>query len=215
MTSPLRRMLLVVFCVVAAVLYWQYRDTVTEDRGRLETFRHDDAIVLYWPSTVEVPFELRLREAFDLWKGETGRFVLALNSPGGALREGNRVIELIRRMQQTHRVDTFVGAQQECLSMCVPIFLQGNERIAAASSAWMFHEPRRVNFISGKDEGGLESEQRFFAERFFERHFVNSPMNRAWREQLQREWVGKDVWRSGQDLVAENSGIITSLRLAP
>jgi hypothetical protein len=48
--------------------------------------------------------------------------------------------------------------------------------------------------------------------RFFERYYVNSPMTPAWREQLEKQWAGKDIWKTAEDLIREGSGIVTDLR---
>ena len=36
-------------------------------------------------------------------------------------------------------------AGRTCASMCVPIYLQGHERFAAASSLWLFHDAAKMD----------------------------------------------------------------------
>lgn len=202
----------VVLCCVAALLYWQNQKAILKDRGQFDAVSENGVVFLFWRGEIRVPMVSQLEAAFAQWETRTRHFVLDLDSPGGALREGNRVIDLIGRIQKTHKLDTRVGARRICLSMCVPIFLQGQNRIASSSSQWMFHEPRRINYFTGEEGAGLEVENRFFAERFFDRYFVNSPINPEWRDQLRQAWKGQEVWRSGQQLFEERSNIITELR---
>jgi Clp protease len=170
-----------------------------------------DAVIFYWRSEVETPMARRFEEAFDEWKDKTSRIVIDLNSPGGAIREGEAVIREIDYMKRTHIVDTRVRNRRACYSMCVPIFLQGEERTAAATARFMFHEPTAYDYFTGEKVDEPAFEKNLTSRRFFERYFVNSPMDPVWREKLSREWRGKDVYRSGRELVDEESNIVTAL----
>lgn len=200
-----------IFIAIAAWLYWQHTERLFEDKGRLAVYQEGDAVVLEWHSSVRLPMEQRFKEAFREWAGRTGHFIIDLHSNGGALREGNRVIEEINAMKRTHRITTRVQGRHGCLSMCVPIFLQGDERIASARSRWMFHEPRAFDYFDGTEASQPEFERQYYSNRFFDKYFTNSPMAPDWRENLRIEWVGKDVWKTGQELVDERSNIITGL----
>lgn len=173
---------------------------VTEEGG---------AAVFRWHEAVEAPMAYRFREAFEASKDKTDRIIIDLASPGGALAEGRSVIEEIERMKATHRVTTRVGPGATCASMCVPIFLAGEERLASSNSAFMFHEPSSVDYFTDKKANKPAFEQRMDAERFFERYFTQSPVDAAWREKLRQEWTGRDVWKTGEELVAEKSGVVT------
>ncbi len=208
------KLLLVAAVAIAAGLYWLQQSQVYENKGRLSARQLSDAsntVVLSWHSDIEVPMVRRFEEAFAEWRSKTARFVVDLNSRGGALLEGRKMIELIDRMNRSHTVDSNVGPGAGCLSMCVPIYLQGQTRMASASSRWMFHEPQYYELFSDEKADGNERERKALAGRFFEKYFVNSPITPAWREQLKAEWQGKDVWRTGQQLVDEGSGVITQL----
>lgn len=199
----------------AGYMAWQLQQSIYENKGRLAAKLDPsarDTVVLSWNSDIDVPMERRFSEAFDEWRVKVRRFVIDLHSPGGSLAEGRKVIKLINRMKRTHRVDTRVSAHHSCLSMCVPIYLQGQTRYAAANSKWMFHEPRSYDFVTGEEVSGPKNEQDGLSKRFFERYFTNSEMNAAWRRKLEQEWRGQDVWRSGSQLVDENSNIIHQLQ---
>lgn len=169
------------------------------------------AIVLGWEGAVAAPMAHRFRDAFEAVKGESDRIVIELASPGGALIEGRAVIAEIERMKKTHAVETRVRDGDLCTSMCVPIFLAGEARIAGPSSRFMFHEPTSVDVFTEEEERKPAFEKRMDAERFFERYFERSPMDPQWREKLRRDWKGRDVWKTGADLVAEGSGVVTGL----
>ncbi len=149
----------------------------------------------------------RFEEAFNVWSDKTDKFVIKLNSRGGALREGRLVIELIEQMKKTHLIETNVESGAFCLSMCVPIYLRGERRVAASDSLWMFHQPTAYDFITG-DKVSTNEDRLIAGERFVEKYFVSSEINQEWLKRLKQQWIGKDVWYSGQQLVGENSNVI-------
>lgn len=184
---------------------------IYETGPQLRVHEEGGAVVFAWDKAVEAPMAHRFREAFDAWKDRTDRIVIDLQSPGGALVEGRAVIGEIERMRATHRVDTRVAAGATCASMCVPVFLAGEDRVAAPTSRFMFHEPSSVDFITDEKVRKPAFERRRDAERFFERYFTRSPMNAQWREKLREDWKGRDIWKTGEELVAEESGVVTRL----
>lgn len=199
---------------LSVVLITRTEQTIFQNEGRLVVKPDNEdpnAVVFIWRSEVAVPMARRFAEAFDEWKYEANRIIIELNSPGGALIEGEAVIRVIEKMKRTHIVDTRVLPRRSCFSMCVPIFLMGEQRTAAPNSQFMFHEPTAFDQFTGEvvDEPKFERER---ASRiFFNRYFVNSPMDPEWRDWLAVEWKGKDVFRSGRDLVEEGSNIVTVL----
>jgi len=214
MPLKLNQIALVVMVAIAGYMAWQLQQSIYENKGRLVAELDPssrDTVIFSWNSEIDVPMEQRFIEAFDKWQYKVARVVIDLHSPGGSLTEGRKVINVINRMKSTHRVDTRVGSHHSCLSMCVPIYLQGQTRYAAANSKWMFHEPRSYDVFTGEEVKGPTSEQRDLSERFFAKYFTNSEMNSAWRTQLEQEWRGKDVWRTGSQLVDEGSNIIHQL----
>ena len=185
----------------------------TFNRGRLDV-RYDETTAvttLTWRSGVEAPMARRFQEAYDETRDQTRRYEIVLDSNGGALAEGRRVINILNAMKRDHQVDTFVGARDKCLSMCVPIFLQGETRRGHARSRWMFHQPTAYDSVTGEKASVSHFEKQMTAEIFFDRYFVQSPMAPDWRDDLARQWVGRDVWKTGQELWDEGSGVLTDL----
>jgi len=214
MKMPLNRLALVMLFALASYMAWDYQDKLLADKGRLKISQSQiipGAVEFSWSTEIKVPMEQRFIDGFNKWRDKTDHFIISLHSPGGALREGRKVIEVIKQMKKTHKVDTYVGPQRACLSMCPPIFLQGQNRIAHSSSVWMFHEPSSVDFFTDKKLREPEFERRAMVRRFVDRYFVNSPIDPKWRKKLLQAWKGKDIWASGAQLVAEKSNIITRM----
>ena len=170
-----------------------------------------DAVVLAWRDEVKYPMSLRLQETYEAKAAETKRFIIELNTPGGSVSEGRQVIDVINAMKRTHTVETRVLANRICASMCVPLYLQGHERTAAPSARFMFHEPTSVDAVTGEEVKTPEFEKRMDTKRFVDRYFRESEMNPEWITKLESEWEGKDVWKTAQQLVAEDAGIVLRL----
>jgi len=202
---------LIVLTAVAVFLYWQKYQDVYKDTGRLQISQEGDAVILSWSSSIELPMEHRFQEAYAEWADKTDKFIINLDSGGGALREGRLVIDVIDQMKKTHLVETNVGEGAYCLSMCVPIYLHGEKRSASKNSQWMFHEPAAYDLVTDEKVEENEYDKQAAATRYFEKYFVNSEMDPTWRAQLQKDWVGKDVWYTGQQLKDQRSNIILRL----
>ncbi len=211
----LNRLLLLVLFAIAGFMAWEFQQKLYANKGRLVVTQSNvvpGAVEFLWSSEVELPMARRFYEAFQEWKGKTKHIVIRLNSPGGSLGEGRDVIAVIEEMKKTHRVDTYVGALENCLSMCVPIYLHGQRRLAHAKSRWMFHEPRSVDFFTDEAVKEPEFERKRMVKNYVQKYFVNSPIRKQWLDQLLKQWQGKDIWLTGQQLVDTNSNVITELR---
>ena len=204
---------LIMFATTAMLITWN-EQFIFQNEGRLViTPVADDpnAVVFTWRSDVDVPMARRFEEGFDEWRYKADRIIIDLNSPGGSIAEGEAVIREIQRWKRTHIVDTRVRDRRACYSMCVPIFLQGEVRSAAPSARFMFHEPTAYDYYTGEAVEEPAFEREMTSRRFFNRYFVNSPMDPAWRDKLAEEWIGKDVYYYAQELVDQRSNIVTRL----
>jgi len=201
---------LVLFAVLAVFALRSGRQ-VYETGPLLAIGEEDGAAVFRWEGPVAAPMAHRLRAAFETAKGGTQRIIVELSSPGGALIEGRAVIGEIERMKKSHAVATRVRDGETCASMCVPIFLAGETRVAGAASRFLFHEPSSVDMITDETVNRPAFEARWEADRFFARYFERSAMDAAWRDKLRKDWKGRDVWKAGEELVAEGSGVVTEL----
>jgi hypothetical protein len=209
-------MLLATLAMLAATAFLIARneELIFRDKGELtvERDRNDpETLVFTWRNEVEAPMARRFEEAYREWRGEGSRILIDLHSPGGALYEGEQVIRVIDRMRETHIVDTRVGNRRACFSMCVPIFLQGEARTAASNARFMFHEPTAYDFYTGEKVNEPAFERERTSRRFFDRYFVNSPMDAVWRDTLAVEWKGRDLFYTARELVDQESNIVTEL----
>lgn len=208
----LNQIALLVMCVILVFLAWQSEQRIFQYGARLVVTEEAPGTVRFsWRSPVEAPMAQRFEDAFEEWRFEADRIIIDLNSPGGSLAEGRAVVNVIDRMKRNHTVETRVGPGRSCLSMCVPIFLQGDIRTAAPSSRWMFHEPTAMDAVTGEVVNIPEFEQRYTSNKFVRDYFVNSDMDPVWLEGLLQEWRRQDVWRTGRELMDEGSGIIQRL----
>lgn len=203
---------LAMFAVIAFLAIDGDRRAFGEANRVAARFEGRDTVVLAWRGEVRAPMARRFEEAFAEWRDQTPRFVIELSSSGGQLAEGAEVIAVLERMKRTHQVDTRVAPYDVCLSMCVPIYLRGERRIASRSSRFMFHEPTAVDFYTEEVVRRPAFERRIDADRFYARFLAASDMNPEWGEGLRAAWEGRDVWKTGRELIEEGANIVTELR---
>jgi ATP-dependent protease ClpP protease subunit len=204
------RFLLPVMMGVAIIMGVQLYNQQHADNGQLTVSTSSNALVLAWRGQVEIPMATSMRRAFAQHKTTARQVIVDLNSQGGSLREGGEVIYLLDEISQSHELITVVRSRRICMSMCVPIFLQGKARLAAPDARFMFHEPKRF-YDDGSEAKGFSFEREALTQRFFDKYFVNSAMDAAWRARLEAQWAGKDIYKSGQELLDERSNIVTRL----
>lgn len=168
-------------------------------------------VVFRWEGPIDPPMARQFSDAFNTHKNEIQIVRIELNSPGGGVDEGNRVVNLIGKMKKTHRVQTYVGEAQECLSMCVPIYLQGNLRIASASSTWLFHSVSATDPFTGAEVVLYAHERNQANFDFINRYIDRSEIDPEWRERLKTALRVGDVWKTGQELKDERSNIVMML----
>ena len=200
----------VFFVGSAGSLIWLSRN---QDYGAsnltVEAHPTDGSIIIFvWDGYVDRPMARDFRRAFEAHKESAERFIIDLNSPGGALDEGEAVIQVIDDMKCSHRVETYVGSGNSCLSMCVPIYLQGRLRVAAADAEFMFHETSFSNRLTGQREQVYEFEKRQASVKFFNKYLERSEIDPEWLERLAVEWRGQEVWKTGRELKDERSNIV-------
>ncbi len=170
----------------------------------------EGAVYLRWTGKIEAPMASRIAEAFDRYKTSTQTFVLSLSSPGGSIDQGAQVIRLLRRIGQTHKLVTRVESGAMCASMCVPVYLQGQRRIAAADARFMFHEVNYRDFFSKEADSSVpESSIEAATDRFYKTYFQPAGVSQEWLGKVRLNITGgREVWESGKELFDENAGIV-------
>jgi ATP-dependent protease ClpP protease subunit len=190
-------------------------------RQILSISEEPDRIVLGWSGPVQEPMSERVAAAIDRYKADRRRLVLILNSPGGSIEHGRKVVAAIRARDRA--IDTLVQKAGVCASMCVPIFLAGTKRMADPEAYFMFHQ---VSLSSARENTKRqeisESEKAIFSEavkaieaqvtdEFFSTDIGIRGVSVAWLARMRGKISGRDIWMSGQQLVDEGSGIVDSL----
>jgi len=192
-------------------------------RQTLSVSEEPDRIVLGWSGPVQEPMSEHVVAAFDRYKADRRRLVLILNSPGGSIEHGRKVVAAIRARDRA--IDTLVQKAGVCASMCVPIFLAGTKRMADPDAYFMFHQAS-LNSSADKRQGFNPSEKALFplavkaiesqaTDDFFRNDIGIRGVNKVWLAAIREKIVGRDVWMSGQQLVDESSGIVDGLTRTP
>src|SRR5262245_22721591 len=142
----------------------------------------DNTVVrLSWTGPIAAPMAQQIKEVFESRKHDATRFVFTLSSDGGSVAEGERVIEVLRRIRATHALETVVTQGEKCASMCVFIYLQGQKRYGALASSWLFHEVSRRDPLTKQT-----TLDRAAWERLVDRYFPAAGVSQAWIADLKQ-----------------------------
>jgi hypothetical protein len=167
----------------------------------LEFNEKDGSLNMEWSGPILPGMADYLRAALDRYGTASHRVVLFLDSAGGPVDEGDRVIHVLNEIKPTHRLVTAVLNGKLCASMCIPIFLQGDGRLAARTSSWIFHEAAKRG-ANGKErlEETLRLLRTYYVPAGVSTHWINSVVPIIKRA---------DLWQSGGDLIEAKTGIVT------
>jgi hypothetical protein len=87
--------------------------------------------------------------------------------------------------------------------MCVPIYLQGSDRVAAPASLWLIHE------VAILEDDGKDRMDRAETLRLFTRYYLPAGVSAQWPKSIFPVIDGTNLWLTGQDLITLRTGIIT------
>jgi Clp protease len=166
--------------------------------------KKDGAPSLYieWSGPIAAGMADYLRTELGRYGTASRRVVLFLNSAGGQVEEGDRVIEVLNKIKQMHRLITVVGDGELCASMCIPIFLQGHDRLAARTSLWIFHQAAKRE-ANGKKREDMEETLRLFL-----RYYVPAGVSMDWIKSIAPIIKKGNLLQTGGDLISAKTGII-------
>ena len=177
------------------------------DLKRVEVYHR--TLSLMWTGTIERRMHDKIEAEFEKAKDDIKRVDLSLNSCGGNVKEMEATVASLRRIKKTHRLETEVGWAHECASACVPIFLQGQSRYGALTSSWAFHQVGQGEIAPmGRDADKVTvlTEE---TERLFNDYYVPAGVSKKWLERLRGIIKDEDYFQTGEDLVKDESHIIT------
>ena len=194
-----------------AVLAYTFDVSVYMGSGKL-TVQADPAdertVILKWRGEIAPPMQAKLAEAFKEHRNRTERFVLSLSSPGGSVGHGGAVIRLLREIRRSHKLETEVEGSGTCASMCVPIYLQGETRRATPRSRWMFHEVSLRDAVTDEKQDTSPADRKRRTDKLFEDYFRPAGVPDGWIAEMRTSMQKGDVWRTGDQLMKQNAGII-------
>jgi hypothetical protein len=179
-----------------------FDETAQFRSGRMKG--HHNVLVMVWKGAVQKGISEQIRAAFEQNKDEITAVELRLDSTGGSVAEGERVIGVLQDIKRTHKLITTVGPGKRCASMCVFIYAQGQRRFAAPASLWLFHEVSHFN----KDRTRIVALNRAAWLGLIERYLVPAGVDSDWIDKLTERAVKTDVWESGSDLLRDGSNLV-------
>jgi ATP-dependent protease ClpP protease subunit len=217
--------------ICGVLLFWAFFQLPSgsgdvASRQTLSVSEESSRIVLGWSGPVREPMSERVAAALDRYKADQRRLVLILNSPGGSIEHGRRVVAAIRARGRA--IDTLVQKAGVCASMCVPIFLAGTKRMADPEALFMFHQAslnssvreniKRQEFSASQEaifSQAVKAIETQATDDFFRNDIGIRGVNMVWLARMREKISDRDVWMSGQQLVDEGSGIVDRLIRTP
>ncbi|MGE4183359.1 MAG: hypothetical protein AB7E81_00025 [Hyphomicrobiaceae bacterium] len=142
--------------------------------------------------------------AFELNRWRVRAVELKLDSGGGSVKEGEEVIRVLQNIKKTHMLVTAVAAGGRCGSMCVFIFVQGDKRLAASASLWLFHEVSIVDRVSHT----ITRLDRARWEELVQKYWVPAGVNQDWINEVKAHTNETDYWQSGESLLRSKANLI-------
>jgi hypothetical protein len=168
----------------------------------LEFNQANGRLEIEWSGPIVAGMADDLRTAVGRYETDLKRVVLFLDSAGGQVEEGDRVIGVLNEIKRRHRLATVVLHGKLCASMCIPIFLQGDDRLAARASLWIFHEAGQ------RQANGEQRTDRTETWRLFRKYYAPARVSMHWLKSIAPMINGAELWQTGGDLIDAKTGII-------
>lgn len=216
---------LVVFVVIAAAIILLLAPSERPETTVVEKPQH---IVLRWKGEIGEDTVSTFREALAPYASDKRKLLISLNSGGGMVKAGAELIGFIRDLQRVREVDTVVENGSMCASMCVPVFLTGEERFAEPKARFMFHEvsfkvtpemTRLLRDIERKMPNRLRGNVRSMlvthvTDDFFATFLEPRGVDGKWIANIRnRIRGGRDVWLTAAQLKEQNTGVVDAVRV--
>jgi hypothetical protein len=167
--------------------------------------KRPDILVMIWRGPVQAPMSQEIRSAFEQNKEGLRGVEFKIDSGGGSVKEGERVIAVLQDIKKSYLLHTVVEAGQKCGSMCVFIYVQGQKRLAAPASLWLFHE---VSYKDPTTHKVIKLDRASW-EQLVDKYWVPAGVDKTWIEDVKTHTMGTDYWQSGESLLKDGANIIT------
>ena len=102
----------------------------------------DDAIGFRYTGPLRAPLTTQLEHILLAQPQKYQHIILELDSDGGDLAYVEELVAVLKKVRKSAELTTRVTEGSLCASGCIPIFMQGQRRIASGSSIWVFHGAR-------------------------------------------------------------------------
>jgi len=168
----------------------------------LEFNQANGRLDIEWSGPIVAGMADDLRTAVGRYETDLKRVVLFLDSAGGQVEEGDRVIGVLNEIKRRHRLATVVLHGKLCASMCIPIFLQGDDRLAARASLWIFHEAGQ------RQATGEQRTDQTETWRLFRKYYAPAGVSMHWLNSIAPMIKEAALWQTGGDVISAKSGII-------
>jgi hypothetical protein len=86
--------------------------------------------------------------------------------------------------------------------MCIPIFLQGDDRLAARASLWIFHEAVQ------RQANGQQRTDMAETWRLFRKYYLPAGVSMNWLKSIVPLIKEANLWQTGGDLISAKTGLI-------
>ena len=97
--------------------------------------------------------------------------------------------------------------------MCVPVYLQGQRRTAAANANFMFHEVSFRESFSKDELEVPEAAKGTSTDQLFAKYFTPAGVPDRWIQKVRADMSGgNDIWKTARELIDENAGIVQDVR---
>lgn len=132
---------------------------------------------------------------------------LGFDSSGGTVDEGKKIIEVLRAEKRAGREFVSLVVNGEvCASMCVPIYVQAQERRAGEMAVFMFHGTYDASWTNVPNVTRTKALLQYFLDAGVSESFLND----LWSKGAFSD--PGEYWMSGRDLWDAKSGVLTRLQ---
>lgn len=179
--------------------------TYKDENFALSMHKKEGKTVLHFEGLIRPPFaEVLSRTLGQL--AENGEEVeLSLDSVGGSIFETMKAIENIKEFRKRLSFNTVVSHGYMCASSCVPLFVQGEQRSASSTSAFMFHGVASFVVTNIPDPELSELMIRIYLERGISKKWIERHRNAGvWS-------LPGETWYNGRELYEDGQGFVTKL----
>lgn len=167
----------------------------------LEIAETSDNVKIYFSGMIRPPFAEQLKRIISSHSNNKS-YLLQLDSVGGSIYETKEAIEILKQLTD---LTTIVQNGAECSSNCVPLFVQGQKRLAGEVSSFMFHGIAIYAVTNIPDEALTNEMISFYKEAGINMDFI---------DELKKKGVYSTpgmYWMTGKELFENHSLFVTKL----